>query len=1159
MSQFSNPLPGLGGVAPMVQPKQDTKQPAFDLAPDANLPLLSVGSEWIGAWAARQLDGISGADYDYRMSYTELDELTKGIDQRYWHNFAGAASRKHAEIIREQLIGTQESRRLLADAGWQGSALRIAANIFDPVQVAGAMATGGLSYVGTGSRVAKMVRLGLVGGAVQGGLEAYRYTQDDDATIAGVLSAAAGGAGLEVGQFATAGQGFVKRFLGGAAGAAAGPAVVDVGRMAVGDTSLNELLYTAALNAAVGGGVTAALGRKMAKQIELESLLEVGADGRVRFSDKAKAYFAELDEANTTLSADAMHNPADILDEPSPIAESAEPSTNIRTIGAASQAQLTKGPTDLDLSPAANGSKSVTPRILGIPLRFGMAYRLGQSALSVVRDASAMLAEDVLYRESPSGRVVPNSLSASEWKRRTINQDLAEWESVASKSFADWRKANGKPAVDPTGRTNSEFFEEVGKAVRRERGTYTNDPHVNAVADQFRNLMLIVGERAQRHNVKGFRDLDINDIKADTYFTRLYNRPKIDRFIDEHGKDAMVDVVAQSLVKGTPNLNPAMARDLAENALDRILRIDDAAAADIKMFLDDTAAVEAVLNNPQYGLNRQQIDDILYKIGKKDDAGKSPRVRRRMTIDETHNGTVTDKAGRSVNYAIEDFLENNAGTVLQTYIHQVNGLSATAEFHRALGDAYGKTINNFEDVRQAANSQARKIDPDWNNAKQNRLDDELAALEVLYKSAAGIPLNGNNKFYASLRTLRDANFLASMGQVGFAQIAETGVSLSEAGLGNMIRSMPELGKMIGLVKSGQAPTELMEELSSLIAIGNKALTDKVYARFAEYDVGADVVGAFGTVGDNALSKAKRTINFANGMYQIMRMQQLTAAAAMVNKWHRYGMSGRLPIAKRLASMGLTEAQATKILSQIKKHATFDTGFLGERVRKINIENWDKDAAASFLTAMHKWTNRVIQENDIGQMGMWMTHPLAKVFLQFRSYALVAWEKQLLYGVAMHDAAAYRGFATTTLFGALSYMAMTYYNAASLRGEERQKFLESRLNTKQLAAAAFQRSGWSSILPIAGDVGLKGMDMDPVFSNARTTGVEFDPLLGNPTFSAIRSIYEIPAAITAPFNPYNDITKADFNALRKLMPFQNTIGIKQALDVMGGALPDQEPK
>ena len=270
-------------------------------------------------------------------------------------------------------------------------------------------------------------------------------------------------------------------------------------------------------------------------------------------------------------------------------------------------------------------------------------------------------------------------------------------------------------------------------------------------------------------------------------------------------------------------------------------------------------------------------------------------------------------------------------------------------------------------------------------------------------------------------------------------------------------------------------------------------------------------------------------------------------------------SGKLPHPARLATMGLNDKQARAIVDQMNAHVRTEPGLWGRTVKQINLDEWTDDAAhADFIVAVDKWSRRVVQQNDIGQYANWMTSDFGRVLIQFRSFTVAAYEKQLLFNIARakanpKDWESYSAFMYPLIAGGLSYMAMTHVQ--SLGRKDRKEFLERQLALPRVAAASFQRGAWSSIIPMGIDTITSSFGFDPAFS-ARTTGLETDALVGNATFDLAVNGRKVFAGLTAPFRNDYDFSQENFKIARKLWPYQAIVGIRNGLDAIQTRLPKQ---
>ena len=199
-------------------------------------------------------------------------------------------------------------------------------------------------------------------------------------------------------------------------------------------------------------------------------------------------------------------------------------------------------------------------------------------------------------------------------------------------------------------------------------------------------------------------------------------------------------------------------------------------------------------------------------------------------------------------------------------------------------------------------------------------------------------------------------------------------------------------------------------------------------------------------------------------------------------------------------------------------------------------------------AVFRWSRSAVQENDIGQFTRWMSHPLARTFLQFRTFILAAWSKQFLQGLNYRDAEAFTAFAGTVFAGGMVYTAQTYLNA--IGREDRDEWLEKRLEPKRLVTSAFQRSSWFSLLAPGIDLVSFATTRDTVF-DGRTTGLQ--GVWGNPTADLGDKSMEALGTLSATLQG-DEMSKQGAYAMRSILPFQNLIGITHMFNLMVADLP-----
>lgn len=256
--------------------------------------------------------------------------------------------------------------------------------------------------------------------------------------------------------------------------------------------------------------------------------------------------------------------------------------------------------------------------------------------------------------------------------------------------------------------------------------------------------------------------------------------------------------------------------------------------------------------------------------------------------------------------------------------------------------------------------------------------------------------------------------------------------------------------------------------------------------------------------------------------------------------------------KRLRALGISDELHPRIQEQMKKHVDQTEGLLGRKVSRINIDKWDDiDAKNAFVNGVDRWSKRVIQENDPGNMPAFMTKEMGKTVMQFRSFMLASYSKQLLSGIHHRDWETFAAFATPMMFGALFYTGQTVVNAQG-RGDK-EDYLDKRLSPESLAKAAFQHAGFSSIIPMGVDTIAGVTGFGPVF-DFRSSDLAA-AAWGNPTWDLLQGVQRGVRGIVAPlFNDDYEFSQQDYRAITSTLLFQNAFVVRNALSALGSDLP-----
>jgi hypothetical protein len=831
-----------------------------------------------------------------------------------------------------------------------------------------------------------------------------------------------------------------------------------------------------------------------------------------------------------------------------------------RGVGAASPNTVAYGvpdapagrlPTDFNLDPAMNLDQGAKGRTFLDWLRFGIAGQSIQSESPFVRVTADRLVENVLL----DAQGAPVTFSASEAASRVFKTSFGMFTKDYDAGFSAWAKSKGYNLLSREygWQARRDFGREVGIAVRHAPGTYTQDAAVNAAADRVRALNKEMLDYGKRMGIAGFETIEENP----TYLMRVFDHGGINRTINTHGIKRVQRLIAESIYKTRGANSTLTARDavrIAKGYLDNVLKQQNLSDLDKSLMLSSDKADVLKQGMINAGLGADEAEDVLKRVGLRKD-GDSPmaRAKFRLELDETHTHAYRRPDGTEASLSLTDLLENDALEISRNYTRQMAGAGAMAEVFRVSARAPDDIITSTAEILRRAEQEL-----DEYGVSKARQAFILNRLDTAMKSVLGIPLGKNGAFAHTLRTARGLNYLVRAGQFGFAQAADVGSVLANSTYKAMFNSIPVLRDITKQMIDGTASPRFLNELEELWGLGLDRRLNPVTSKFDDAGSFAEYAGLNRL--DRVIETGKRTLSDLSGLAPVNIVLQKWAGANAVNTWIDIASSGRLPSAKRLASMGLDEKMAQRIVNQLSNPNIVETvdGLLGRRVKAINESKWtDREAFAAFVVAVDKWSRRVVQQNDIGQMAPWMTTDAGRTLVQFRSFAVGAWEKQLLFNTQQADGRAFAAAMVPMLFGGLSYMAMTSINSVGRKDAE--KYRKNMLSPEKVAKAAFARGGFSSIIPMAVDTPLSWMGYDPIFSFARTSGIESDPLFGNPTLTAFWEGKNAARMLRAPLESDYSFSQEDMRSLRTLLPFQNLTGIRNGLDAIQTRLPKRSEK
>lgn len=1025
------------------------------------------------------------------------DRVKKSLSEgkilpEYADRFASAVSDAHYDWIEQNIREDMAKQQKLAELGWKGVGARLLAGALDPGAIAIGLATGGI-----GAAAAKAAQVGRIGAAA--------------------ISAASG-----------------------AAGNVAVEAVLDAEGK---PSTAADYLMAGGLGAALGGAV-GVLSTSPREAAAMAKVLREQAD-----------YVRAVANDIAPPARDITPDPMRPFKPTEPLPEEPRGSTSLSAAarpGGIDTPFLTKE--NLEVLTDENVSKTA-----GMA-RYSLAGDLGKSKNPLTRALGMPMVNDAVGREGHAVNAFPADLEMS----RLYEKRTAEFQRTRHGAYETWKERT-KPGSDGL----LQFDKAVLRFIRTGEAV---DPEVETAANAFRASMkeqLLDAQNPGRHEGKTLRPVPGSENVPidDSYAWRLVDAAKVNRMVDTYGEAEVRRLVREAIFDAQPHIDADVLEKLSEGYVRGLRRRaagieDDFAHA----FTSGNQQRLAEILRMDTGWSDQEIEAVLGSVfpgGK----SRTTNLKERVLLTEGYKTKAVNRAtGVADEISFLDLLSDDLNFIHTSYTRRMSGQVALQRV-RVANPEFGKVpdapeflIDGIADPSEFKRLLAHVQEM---GADSGQSADEIAKdifnLQFAHDRLRGVPLEAEmGKFAENLRRLRGFNFMRIMSNTAWSMIQEPATLVSQLGIKSTFSHFPALRRAITGKMEKSLLDDLGRELEAMAGIGTDGLRGLEAYRYDEM-VGMWETKAGSSAGsrmDTMLAKGQRFV--ANlGMHQMTMMTQRLAAKAIVQKIANFAT--REPSAweyRRMAQLGLDESMTKRIFTEMENHATFEDGlFFSHKVKRINTEKWtDLEALAAFERTIYRYTHKLVQNNDLGSMATWMSHPLAKTLLQFRTYNLVAWDNQLQYNLHMRDPAAISYFAANVAFGALIYAVQT--QLASIGRSDRDEYLEKRLSWDSLAGAGFSRASFSSIIPAIIDTGALFAGVQPFF-DFRSSGQPQNIVFGNPTTGFIFD--DAPKAIRGLFNATigeDEATQQDFRNISRSLPLGNWLPAQNLLSIMSQGVPEK---
>jgi hypothetical protein len=817
-----------------------------------------------------------------------------------------------------------------------------------------------------------------------------------------------------------------------------------------------------------------------------------------------------------------------------------------------------------------------TPQTALGGLRFDASAKLKNSENKLVAAVGDGLLQDPVGNKDKSIAVT----MPAEYIARKAREDAENaWGRIRDAAGAEYQQRHGITALQWKFGGQEAFYREVGDAarIRDPLKRAELDPSVLKAVDGWQRVRKYWYDMAQNPGqIRGEKlpalPGSLDWIDDQFYVPRYPNQSRAVALIAEFGDQLGPKLLAPAMHGLNPDWDREFANKMGEWYYTTFAKARfgyDEKVSQILAGVDKDALQKSLV---EHGFSIEEVNKALYQIEQDaKNAGEKnliARQKRRQLMDENYTVRLTGKNGTR-DVSVNELWENNMDAIVSSYSHQMGGVVGMANlrianplFKEGMDESERFIVNGIHSDEDRAEL-IRKIkayemqSPRMEDGGR-KLDGELKTLNWAMDAILGRPSEvDRSELGQVLRTLRHYNFIRLAAQMGWASISEFGTLLGEVGLRHMFTSMPSLKAILKDVWLGKMDDEELLHWERTFSAG----MDYVRTRGRTWTADERATGSTLSARSRRLNTAERWAQKGADIVNNISLGPLTAfqerwaLKAALSKFVAAGERGEKLNEGRMRLLGISPEMQQKILAEIRKHKdAYVIGERGTKIKTLGLDQWEPQTRATFEYALDTWVRRMIQKNDLGQMNAFIGSPMGKILFQFRNFTLGSWSKHTLALAHHHDLDMLYGFAASMLAGAMAFAAQRGLNDALLPDHERQKAFEKNFTYGRLAAAGFQRSGASSLIPGAFDFGLQAFGSDPWF-DTRATQQPTQGWGANPTTGLIDAAFSQARQISKGVRGDDPYTSQDFRKLWGLTPIYSLPVFHQILDAGSGALPE----
>ncbi len=472
---------------------------------------------------------------------------------------------------------------------------------------------------------------------------------------------------------------------------------------------------------------------------------------------------------------------------------------------------------------------------------------------------------------------------------------------------------------------------------------------------------------------------------------------------------------------------------------------------------------------------------------------------------------------------IEEFLENDIEKLGGRYLRQT---SADIELSKAFdGDIEMKTqLKEIDDWW--SNKILDEKDPKKRVKMEKQKDSDIRDISAMRDRIRGVfgQVDHDNPWVRAGRVIRDLNYLRFMGGVVPSSVPD----VARVFMAESITKTFKNG-LIPLVKNVKQFKVAASE-AKRYGIGVDGLMggrSEIIADVADYAQGGTVLERLTRGAAEKFGRINLMDQWTSGVKQLHAVTMQTSVIDGL-------MKGKFD--KRLSRLGISEADAKNITNQVKKHGSKTDG-----IWLSGAKNWDSpELERIWGAALRKESDRVIvvpgQEKPL-----FMSTELGKAIFQFRSFMFSSTQRMLVAGLQGQDYNALGGFMMLTSLGTMAYVFKQWDAGREISDDPMVWITEG-----------IDRSGSLGIIMEINNtvekISNNNFGLRPVIGASQPSSrfasrSQLEGLLG-PSFG---SFGETTLRVLSAGTQDREWTDSDTRALRRLLPYQNLMILRQGFD------------